>query len=68
MPVATPAPIVTRISEALANALAMPEVRARLEAQGGTVAPSTPEEYRDALVAEIGLTEKMMKSAKLEAQ
>ena len=46
----------------------MPEVRARLEAQGGTVAPSTPEEYRDALFAEIGLTEKMMKSAKLDAQ
>ncbi|MBD8050939.1 Bug family tripartite tricarboxylate transporter substrate binding protein [Limnohabitans radicicola] len=68
VPAATPAPIVKRISEALAKALAMPEVRARLEAQGGTVAPSTPEEYRDALVAEIGLTEKMMKSAKLEAQ
>ena len=68
VPAATPAPIVKRISEVLAKALAMPEVRARLEAQGGTVAPSTPEEYRDALVAEIGLTEKMMKSAKLEAQ
>lgn len=68
VPAATPAPIVKRISEALAKALAMPEVRARLEAQGGTVAPSTSEEYREALVAEIGLTEKMMKSAKLEAQ
>lgn len=68
VPAATPAPIVKRISEALAKALAMPEVRARLEAQGGTVAPSTPEEYRDALFAEIGLTEKMMKSAKLDAQ
>ena len=68
VPAATPAPIVKRISDALAKALAMPEVRARLEAQGGTVAPSTPEEYRDALFAEIGLTEKMMKSAKLDAQ
>lgn len=68
VPAATPAPIVKRIAEALTKALAMPEVRARLEAQGGTVAPSTPEEYRDALMAEIGLTEKMMKSAKLEAQ
>lgn len=68
VPAATPAPTVRRIAEALAKALAMPEVRARLEAQGGTVAPSTSEEYRDALFAEIGLTEKMMKSAKLDAQ
>ena len=68
VPAATPAPIVKRISEALTKALAIPEVRARLEAQGGTVAPLNPEEYRDALFAEIGLTEKMMKSAKLDAQ
>lgn len=68
VPSGTPAPVVKRIAEALNKALATPEVKARLEAQGGTVAPSTPEEYRDALQAEIGLTEKMMKSAKLEAQ
>lgn len=68
VPAGTPAPIVKRISEALSKALATSEVRAKLEAQGGAVAPSTPEEYRDALFAEIGLTEKMMKSAKLEAQ
>jgi tripartite-type tricarboxylate transporter receptor subunit TctC len=68
VPTGTPAPIVKRISEALSKALATPEVRAKLEAQGGAVAPSSPEEYRDALFAEIGLTEKMMKSAKLEAQ
>ncbi len=68
VPTGTPAPIVRRLSEALSQALATPEVRTKLEAQGGTVAPSTPEEFRDALFAEIGLTEKMMKSAKLEAQ
>lgn len=68
VPAGTPAPIVKRLSEALSQALANPDVRAKLEAQGGTVAPSTPEEFRDALFAEIGLTERMMKSAKLEAQ
>lgn len=68
VPAGTPASIVKRLSEALSQALATPEVRTKLEAQGGTVAPSTPEEFRDALFAEIGLTEKMMKSAKLEAQ
>ena len=68
VPAGTPAPLVKRLSEALSKVLAMPEVRSRLEAQGGMVAPSSPEEYRDALQAEIGLTERMMKSAKLEAQ
>lgn len=68
VPAATPAPIVKRLSDALNQALTQPEVRARLEAQGGAVAPSSPEAYRDALQAEIGLTERMMKSAKLEAQ
>ena len=68
VPAHTPAPIVKRLAEVLQQALALPEVRARLEAQGGTVAPSSPEAYRDALQAEIGLTERMMKSVKLEAQ
>lgn len=68
VPAGTPAPIVKRLSEVLAQALAQPEVRNRLEANGGTVAPASPEAYRDALQAEIGLTERMMKSAKLEAQ
>ena len=68
VPAATPAPIVKRLSEVLHQALAQAEVRAKLEAQGGQVAPSTPEEYREALQAEVGLTERMMKSAKLEAQ
>lgn len=68
VPAGTPAPIVKRLSDALSQALANPEVKAKLEAQGGTVAPASPEDFRDALFAEIGQTERMMKSAKLEAQ
>lgn len=68
VPAGTPAPVVKRIADALSQALANPDVLARLEAQGGKVAPSSPEELRDALFAEISLTERMMKSAKLEAQ
>lgn len=68
VPAATPAPVVKRIEEALAKVLAQPEVRARLEANGGVVSPSTPQEYADNLRSEIALTERMMKSAKLEAQ
>jgi tripartite-type tricarboxylate transporter receptor subunit TctC len=68
VPAGTPAPIVKRLSEVLAQALAHPDVRARLEAQGGTAAPSLPEEFREALAAEIGVTERLMKAARLEAQ
>ena len=68
VPAGTPAPIVKRIEEALAKVLANPDVRAKLEANGGVVSPSTPQEYADSLKAEIVLTERMMKSARLEAQ
>ncbi len=68
VPTGTPEPVVKRISDALSQALATPEVRAKLEALGGKVAPSTPQELTDALLAEISLTERMMKAAKLEAQ
>ena len=68
VPAGTPAPIVKRIEEALAKVLANPDVRAKLEANGGVVSPSTPQEYTDSLKAEIVLTERMMKSARLEAQ
>jgi tripartite-type tricarboxylate transporter receptor subunit TctC len=68
VPTGTPQPVVNRIQEALSKALDMPEVRTKLEAQGGMVAPLSPEEYQQALEAEIGMTERMMKAAKLQAQ
>lgn len=66
VPAGTPAPVVARIGDALAKALAQPEVRAKLEANGGLAAPSTPEQYTEQLRAEIGLAERMMKAARLE--
>lgn len=68
VPAGTPATIVQRISDALDAALARPETRAKIEALGGQVAPSTPQEFADAIKAEIVVTEKMMKIAGLEAQ
>jgi tripartite-type tricarboxylate transporter receptor subunit TctC len=68
VPAATPPAVVRRITDTLARALATPEVRARIEALGGQVAPSTPDEYAQALRAEMAATEKMMKAARLEAQ
>lgn len=66
VPAGTPAPVVARIGEALNKALASAEVKARLEANGGQAAPSTPEQYTELLRAEISQTERLMKAAKLE--
>lgn len=66
VPAGTPALVVARIGEALGKALALPEVRAKLEANGGQAAPSTAEQYTELLRAEIGQAEKMMKAAKLD--
>ena len=66
VPAGTPAPIVARIGDALRKVLANPEVRAKLEANGGQAAPSTPEQYTEQLRAEIGQAEKLMKAAKLD--
>ncbi|HET8748953.1 MAG TPA: tripartite tricarboxylate transporter substrate binding protein [Ramlibacter sp.] len=68
VPAGTPAPIVKRIGDALNQALADPKVRAKLEANGSIVAPSTPEEYAQNLRSEIANTEAMMRAAKIEAQ
>ncbi|MFO1329408.1 MAG: tripartite tricarboxylate transporter substrate binding protein [Rubrivivax sp.] len=66
VPAGTPAPVVARIGEALNKVLALPDVRAKLEANGGQAAPSTPEQYTELMRAEIGLAEKQMKAARLE--
>ncbi|MDR6534629.1 tripartite tricarboxylate transporter substrate binding protein [Variovorax soli] len=68
VPKGTPAPVVNKVRDALTQALAMPDVRERLEATGASVVPSTPEEFAQSLQAEIALTEKLMKVANIEAQ
>lgn len=68
VPAGTPPAIVRRLSETLNKVLGQPEVRAKIEAQGSVPAPGTPEEFRDALAAEIALTERMMKAANIEPQ
>jgi tripartite-type tricarboxylate transporter receptor subunit TctC len=68
VPTGTPAAIVKRINEALRVALTRPEVRATLDAQAATAAPSSPEEFAEIMRNEIVLTERMMKAAQLEAQ
>lgn len=66
VPAGTPAPIVARINEVLRATLAKPEVKAAIESQGSTPAPSTAQEYAELMRAEIDKTERMMKAARLE--
>jgi tripartite-type tricarboxylate transporter receptor subunit TctC len=68
MPAGTPAPIVARVAGALKTALERPAVRAKLESQGGTVDLVVGADYSESLRAEIALTEKLMKAAKIEPQ
>jgi tripartite-type tricarboxylate transporter receptor subunit TctC len=68
VPKGTPAPVVQKMRDALAQALAMPDVREKLEAAGASVVPSTPEEFAQSLQAEIALTEKLMTAATIVAQ
>jgi tripartite-type tricarboxylate transporter receptor subunit TctC len=68
VPAGTPQPVVQRIADTLKTTLARPEVKARIEALGGNVAWISSEEYAAALQAELGLTDKLMAAARLEAQ
>jgi tripartite-type tricarboxylate transporter receptor subunit TctC len=67
VPAGTPQPIIARINEAMREALAKPDVRAAIEAQGSTPAPTSPREYTEIMRAEIAQTERMMKAARIEA-
>lgn len=66
VPAGTPAAVVARIGDALARALATPDVRSKLEVNGGHAAPSTSEQYTELMRAEISQAEKLMKAAKLD--
>jgi tripartite-type tricarboxylate transporter receptor subunit TctC len=50
------------------EALARPDIRAKMEAKGNPPRPAGPEEFAAAMRAEIVLTERMMKVARIEAE
>ena len=68
LPAGAPAAIVKKIGDAVRQALERPATRAKMEAQGGSVRWSTPEQFVEEIRAEIERTEKMMRIAKLEPQ
>ncbi len=64
-PARTPKPIIARLNEEVRKALADPEVRARLDAQGLTVRGTSPEELGTATRAQLAKYARVMKEANI---
>ncbi len=68
VPAATPAPVITRLHEAAAAALAEADVRSRLEAQGLTVVAGPPAELDRLVANEIKLFSQVVKEQGIKAE
>ena len=66
LPAGTPDAIAARIYEVFGQALKQPSVIAALTELGSEVSPSTTEAYVQGFASEMELTERMMKTAKLQ--
>jgi tripartite-type tricarboxylate transporter receptor subunit TctC len=67
-PAGVPPAIVTRLNTEVRKAVAVPEVRARLEQIGGEPAPSTPAEFRDRVAREHAMWVAVVDDLKLPKQ
>ena len=67
-PVGTPPAIITRVNAETAKALALPDVRAGLTAQGFEVMAGTPERFGDYIKNEIVKITKIAKTAGVKAE
>ena len=65
-PARTPKPIIARLNEEVQKALADPDVRERLNAQGLTIRGSTPEELGTATRAQLAKYARVMKDANIK--
>ena len=61
-PSKTPPAVLARLSEAMKQVMAMPEVRARLEKAGATPLGNSPAEYSAQIQGEIGAMKKLVKA------
>jgi tripartite-type tricarboxylate transporter receptor subunit TctC len=66
VPAKTPRPIVERLHAEITKALALPDVQAKLAAQGVEPAPLTPAEMDAMIAREIALNLKIAKAAGLK--
>ncbi len=65
-PPKTPKPIIDRLHKEILRAIAVPEVRTRLEAFGAEVGGSTPAEMRDLVARQLKLWTEVAKEAKIQ--
>jgi len=67
-PKGTPRPVVDKVHAAMQKALATPEVRNGLAAQGAEIFVTSPEEFRKFLAQEIASTVSVIKAAQLQPE
>jgi tripartite-type tricarboxylate transporter receptor subunit TctC len=65
-PPKTPKPIIDRLHKEILRAIAVPEVRTRLEAFGAEVGGSTPAEMRDLVARQLKVWTKVAKEANIQ--
>jgi len=66
VPAGTPKEIVATLNAALVKAIENPELKSRIEAMGGILAPGTPEQLRDHIKAEIPRWAKLIKDSNIK--
>lgn len=67
-PVATPGPIVNRLNEGFIKVVKLPEVTARLEADGNVVIGNTPAQFRQMLVTETNHWRKLVQDVGIKLE
>jgi len=67
LPAATPGPVVERISKALESALAMPDVRQKLDIAGCQPMSAPLSQFADIIKADVALWAKVVKDAGITA-
>jgi tripartite-type tricarboxylate transporter receptor subunit TctC len=67
-PAGTPRPILSKVQQAAAKALAAPEVRERLPALGQIPVGSTPEQFEAKYKADVEMFQRIVASAKIAPQ
>ena len=65
-PAKTPEPVVLRLNKALNDALALPEVQARLHDMAAIPSPQTPTQFREFLKAEVAKWTQLVRSTGLK--
>ncbi len=66
-PARTPQPVIDRIHGAIVKTLQMPELKARLHAQGVDIIAKPPQQFADYLKSEVAKWAKVLRDAKLQA-